>query len=191
MSRKGDKTKHNIAAAARKLFAEKGFSRVTMQDVCNASGMSRGGVYRHFPSTAEIIVFIINEEHEKNLASLKLAIKTKVPAKKIFDKFIRYRINQVIDRENSIDNAITEFVNNNPEMSEFMSENVEKSVKIVADIIRMCRNENAFDCDDPEGMSRHVLWTIEGMSKHNALIPISQAEIEQQIRIIYRILQSQ
>ena len=189
MSRKGDKTKHNIAQAARHLFAVKGFSKVTMQDICDASGMSRGGVYRHFASTGEVFLFIINEEQEKALASLKLAIKTKVPSVKIFDRFIRSRIAQVTNQGTSIDNAVTEFAASNPEAAEILRANMEKSVKIVSDIIKICRNEKVFVCNNPEGMARHILWTIEGMSKHNALIPITDDEVEQQIRIIYDILQ--
>lgn len=189
MGRKGDRTKHNIAQAARKLFATKGFAKVTMQDICNESGYSRGGVYRHFDSTGEIFTYIINEEQEKALASLKLAIKTRVPAYKIFDKFIRARIRQVLDEETSIDNAVTEFVNGNPDGAAFLTENIEKSVKIVSDIIRICRSEGIFVCSDPEGMARHILWIIEGMSKHNALIRVTDEEVEKEIRIIYEKLQ--
>ena len=34
MSAKGDKTKKFICSEAHKLFAEKGFKKVTMQDIC-------------------------------------------------------------------------------------------------------------------------------------------------------------
>lgn len=190
MSRRGDKTKHNIAAASRKLFAKKGFSRVTMQDICDASGMSRGGVYRHFGSTGAVFTYIINEEQEKALASLKLAIKTRVPAYRIFDRFIKARIRQVLDEETSIDNAVTEYANGNPEGAAFLAENMQKSVEIVADIIRICRSEGIFSCSDPEGMARNILWTIEGMSKHNALLKVTDKEVEEQIRIFYDILGS-
>ena len=188
MGRKGDRTKSSIASAARKVFAAKGFSRVTMQDICDASNMSRGGVYRHFDSTAAVFTYIINEEQEKAMAALKLAIKTRVPAYKIFDKFIRARIRQVLDSENSIDNAAAEFATSDPEGAAFLVDNINKSVKILTDIIRICRSEGVFSCSNPEGMARHVLWVIEGMSRHNILIKITENEIEQQIRLIYEIL---
>lgn len=188
MGRKGEKTKSSIAAASRKVFAEKGFARVTMQDICDVSGMSRGGVYRHFDSTSAVFTYIINEEQEKAMASLKLAIKTRIPAYKIFDKFLRARINQVLDEKTSIDNAVSEFALCDPEGAAFMAENIDKSVKILADIIRICRSEGIFSCNDPEGMSRHVFWVIEGMSRHNALIKVSDKEIEEQIRLIYEAL---
>ena len=188
MGRKGDRTKSNIAAAARKVFAQKGFARTTMQDICNASGMSRGGLYRHFDSTSAVFIYIINEDQEKALASLKLAIKTRVPAHKIFDKFLRARISQVLDEQSSIDNAVSEFVSCDPEGAAFLAGNINKSVKILADIIRICRSERLFSCNDPEGMARHIFWVIEGMSRHNALIKITDAEIEKQISLIYEAL---
>ena len=46
MSAKGDKTKELICSEAYKLFAEKGFKEVTMKDICEKTGLSRGGLYR-------------------------------------------------------------------------------------------------------------------------------------------------
>lgn len=35
---------------------QKGFTAVTMSDLCDASGLSRGGLYRHFSSTKDVFV---------------------------------------------------------------------------------------------------------------------------------------
>lgn len=56
MSAKGDKTKELICSEAYKLFAEKGFKEVTMKDICEKTGLSRGGLYRHYSSTEEIFL---------------------------------------------------------------------------------------------------------------------------------------
>ena len=51
MSLKGEKTKQDIREKAYQLFAEKGFKDVTMKDICELTGLSLGGLYRHFEST--------------------------------------------------------------------------------------------------------------------------------------------
>lgn len=51
MSLKGEKTKQDIREKAYQLFAEKGFKAVTMKDICELTGLSRGGLYRHYEST--------------------------------------------------------------------------------------------------------------------------------------------
>ena len=42
MGARGDRTKSRIISAARDLFSEKGFSAVTMKDICDEAEMSRG-----------------------------------------------------------------------------------------------------------------------------------------------------
>ncbi len=43
MGKKGDITKAAILKAALILFVHKGFKNVTMKDICEATGLSRGG----------------------------------------------------------------------------------------------------------------------------------------------------
>ena len=68
MSLKGDKTKQDIREKAYQLFAEKGFKDVTMKDICELTGLSRGGLYRHYESTGQIykIIGIIDLRHTLN-----------------------------------------------------------------------------------------------------------------------------
>ena len=60
MSARGDKTRKDIKEKAYRLFAEKGFKDVTMQDICERTGLSRGGLYRHYESTEQIFLEIVN-----------------------------------------------------------------------------------------------------------------------------------
>ena len=83
VSKKGDRTKQFIKEKAKILFAEKGFKIVTMKDICEATGLSRGGLYRHYDSTHVIFSEIISEflDDQNNLFSE--SIDNNVPAKDI------------------------------------------------------------------------------------------------------------
>ena len=59
MSKKGSETKRLIKEQAYKLFAIRGFKDVTMKDICEITGLSRGGLYRHYDSTDQIFSEII------------------------------------------------------------------------------------------------------------------------------------
>lgn len=48
-------TRENIVSTAVQLFMEKGFEKTSMQDIANAIGISKGGIYHHFKSKKEII----------------------------------------------------------------------------------------------------------------------------------------
>ena len=63
MGTKGSQTKEMIRTEAYKLFAQKGFKEVTMKDICEKTGLSRGGLYRHYSGTDEIFSEILSEEY--------------------------------------------------------------------------------------------------------------------------------
>ena len=71
---KGKQTRAEIRNHALLLFAEKGFKKVTMNDICVSTGLSRGGLYRYYSSPAEIfgdilkiIIQGMGDELAKNL----------------------------------------------------------------------------------------------------------------------------
>ncbi len=56
MPTKGAQTKAHIVAAAAPLFNVRGFAGTSMNDILDATGLEKGGVYRHFASKDEIAV---------------------------------------------------------------------------------------------------------------------------------------
>lgn len=48
MGEKGTLTRRHILDCACPLFIRYGYKAVTMQDICRASGLSKGGLYRHY-----------------------------------------------------------------------------------------------------------------------------------------------
>lgn len=51
-----------VLGAAADGFARKGVHQTTMQNICDASGMSAGALYRYFPTKESIIVAFAEEE---------------------------------------------------------------------------------------------------------------------------------
>jgi len=62
---KENETKTRIINAARKLFSEKGFDGVSMEDIAQASGVRKSLIYYYFPSKEvlfeEIWINVIDE----------------------------------------------------------------------------------------------------------------------------------
>ena len=51
---KGELTRQRIIAEAAPLFNQRGFAGCSMQDVMDATGLEKGGLYRHFASKEEL-----------------------------------------------------------------------------------------------------------------------------------------
>ena len=86
---KGELTRQRILEAAAPIFNRRGFSGCSMQDVMDATGLEKGGLYRHFASkeelAAESLKFALSRSvrtrtddlgHiESSLAKLRFAVK--------------------------------------------------------------------------------------------------------------------
>ena len=83
MSARGDKTRKDIKEKAYRLFAEKGFKDVTMQDICERTGLSRGGLYRHYESTEQIFLEIVNGFSDAQHIEIYGNIQKLIPAAEI------------------------------------------------------------------------------------------------------------
>ncbi|WP_318614151.1 TetR/AcrR family transcriptional regulator [Sporosarcina sp. YIM B06819] len=53
---RGKKTQKRILETALKLFTEKGYDKVTVEDICEKSGSSKGSFYQHFTSKSTIFL---------------------------------------------------------------------------------------------------------------------------------------
>jgi TetR/AcrR family transcriptional repressor of nem operon len=52
--RKGESTRRRIVAQAAPIFNQKGFSGTALSDLMQATGLEKGGIYRHFESKQEL-----------------------------------------------------------------------------------------------------------------------------------------
>lgn len=61
MKMEADERKKQIRQATMKVFLDKGFRNTVMNDIMEATGLSRGGLYHHYGSTYEILYDIMVE----------------------------------------------------------------------------------------------------------------------------------
>ena len=103
MSTRGDLTRRKILESARILFAEKGYTAVTMEDVRLCCGLSRGGLYRHYSSTQEIFTQLIEDEQKAAFAALAKAIQDKIPAAQMLETFLKNRIKHLFNPQTCLE----------------------------------------------------------------------------------------
>ncbi|MGI6072257.1 MAG: TetR/AcrR family transcriptional regulator [Lachnospiraceae bacterium] len=180
MSTKGKRTKRRIADEARKLFAESGFSKITMQDICEKTELSRGGLYKHFSSTGEIFAFIIKEEQGRSLKALEEARNNGLSIEVVFTEFINSRLRYLSNKEINIDVAFHEYAASDPAGRELMAEYISFSVATLTGILEEGRIDGVFTCGNPELSAKHILWLLEGIGMHNAIIPLTEEDISEQ-----------
>ena len=53
---KGELTRQRIIAEAAPIFNRRGYEGCSMQEILDATGLEKGGIYRHFDSKSSVLV---------------------------------------------------------------------------------------------------------------------------------------
>lgn len=65
--KKSETKKERIAEAATDIFIKKGYNGSSLQDIAQAVGISKAGIYHYFKTKEEILYHILSTHHEKNI----------------------------------------------------------------------------------------------------------------------------
>lgn len=106
MGEKAEKTKENIRREAYRLFAAKGFKEVTMTDICEKTGLSRGGLYRYYSNTGEIFSEILSKEYV-----ISDRMEKQESARDILEDMLEAIRCEILEKELSLSLAIYEYAN--------------------------------------------------------------------------------
>lgn len=100
--RRRDENRHFIIEAAEKVFAGRGYTLATMDEIAAESGFSKATLYKYFKSKKDIFLEIINaslSEAEKRLGSIG---ESDFSAEEKLRKYIRFIIEYYHKKENLI-----------------------------------------------------------------------------------------
>lgn len=113
MEKNSAKTKKLILEETLSLFEKKGYKNVTMTDICIETGLSRGGLYRHYGSTHQIFSEIISSLMNAQDNELSQKIKQGVSASIILTEILERYKNEMLDSTGSLSMSILEFYSSN------------------------------------------------------------------------------
>ena len=190
MSFKGDKTKQDIREKAYQLFAEKGFKDVTMKDICEFTGLSRGGLYRHYESTEQIFLEIVNAFSNKQKNEVFSKIKQRIPATAILEELLSRYASEMINYQNSISLAVYEFYSN-PAVSK-ENNSVKKQYEISKstwiELINYGIGTKEFNSVNPESIFNVIIFAYQGVRMYSRLMKMDKDIPTQIINEIKRLL---
>lgn len=163
-------------------MAEKGFKEVTMKDICEATGLSRGGLYRHYESTEQIFLEIVNAFSDRQKSEVFTRMEQHIPAAVILEELLAKYVEEMSDDENSISLAIYEFYSN-PAISK-EDNSVKKQYEIAKEVwvalINYGIGTNEFQRVNPEAVFHVLVFAYQGVRMYSKLMEIDQ-KISQQI----------
>lgn len=176
MGKKGDETKRLILEKAMTLFAKKGFKNVTMKDICIDTGLSRGGLYRHYESTNQIFSEIIDILMNTQDNELSSKIENEVPAPVILDEILERYKKEMLDSSGSLSIAILEFYSENQpsDNDNVLFEQYLYSKDMWSYFISYGVNRGEFNNVNSEEIIDMIIFSYQGVRMFSTIMPIDE-----------------
>lgn len=127
----------NIITISAKLFAEKGYDKTSMQDIVDALGMSKGGIFHHFSSKEDIFNAVMERQFEQIIETVSQWLDEMhglTAKEKLRGLINRNLTDEKIVKESS--NMISSAIESPQIILAFTQNNLKKLAPIIADIIR-------------------------------------------------------
>ena len=71
MARSAEPTRQRILSAAYVLFRQRGYSRVSMDEIASATAVTKRTLYNHFQSKDQLLAAVLESQNELALASFR------------------------------------------------------------------------------------------------------------------------
>ena len=162
---KGDETRERIIAKAAELFNQRGLEGTSMADLMEATGLEKGGIYRHFPSkeavAAEAFDYAWEEafqERVRDLGSISGSVDR-----------LKHLIANFVERRSSIPggcpllNTAVESDDGNPVLRERARQALGKWQNLLTSVINEgIQRREIRSGVDPHGLATLIISSLEG-----------------------------
>ncbi len=187
MGEKSVQKRTYILETARKVFAEKGFKRVTMKDIVEACDISRGGLYLYFGSTEELFAEVLKMESEEADDLFSESISEDATAADILMLFLKEQKKELLRKKDTLAQATYEFYfeNKSAKKDNFLKKQFDSAVKVLQRLIEMGVENGEFYCENPEGAARNIMFVLEGLRISAQIRPISPEAVDRELLYIF------
>ena len=177
-------TRNKIIETALHLFSEKGYQAITMKDICEKSGLSRGGVYRYFSSTKEIFLALLDRDIKDDTAEVEQAIQNKVSVHVILDHYFEHEKELILGAQRGLYYAMHEFAFAEPDQRQYFDDRVRESLTLIGNIFKYGQDNGEFKKFDIPSTALHIIYFFNAMKTSASVLTITEEMVDQQIGII-------
>jgi len=171
------KTRDLLLDTARELFAEKGVSNTTMNDIAARSGKGRRTLYVYFKSKEEVYTAVIEQELALLINNLEIIVNKDInPERKIIEYIVTRlnTINEIVNRNGSLRSV---FFNNILEVTKARQKINSYELAFLRRILQEGIDKKVFFIDNIDIASQMILYALQGIE-----VPYTRVRIRDRIR---------
>ena len=181
MDTKSSAKRQLILTNAKNVFIRKGFASVTMKDIIQECGISRGGIYLYFQSVEEIFMHVIKLHNRQKAKEARQHISEDRNFSEMIDQYLEKQKTRLMNLENSLLIAMYEyrFANRDIKHKEFFHDQFVYTKNIISDILN-------FGCvdKDVDALASSIVLLIEGISMLAIAVGVTEEFIDMQMDVI-------
>lgn len=189
----GDKSlqKRNlIVEAAREVFFKRGYRAVTMKDIVEACGISRGGLYLYFANTKELFEAVLEQENQTREEVLKAPAAKNANPGEILLMYLDEQKKEILKKKADLTVATYEYMfeNKGSDNEMLAKKRFEENVKVLEKLIADGVAQEWMVCESPLEAARNIVYALEGMKVTAQTIGVSAKTLDSQIAYIMGML---
>jgi len=154
-----------ILESARMVFYRKGFLGVTMQDIIDECGISRGGIYLYFNSVDEIFQEVIHQRNKEKFSIISKAVQNNVGFREVLANYLSLQKERLLNIEESHFRAYCEYVFSKPKgaVRAFRDSQLSHLRKSVRSILMLGVSQGIICDQGIDRLADHIIVTIDGL----------------------------
>lgn len=182
MSEKTDRKRALILESAWNVFAQKGYRTVTMKDIVEASGISRGGLYLYFSSVEEVFLAVLENEEKKTDTKIEKEQFQEATSVDMLLWFLKLQKKILLLKKGSLLAARYEyaFACREQNRTSFLKKERKKELLVLQKIIERGMESGEFFCLDAACEAENIMLTIDGLKLLACTNGVSEAKIDKE-----------
>ena len=190
MGTKAERKRKLIREKARGIFGEKGFKRVTMKDIIDACGISRGGLYLYYGSTEEVFLDVLRMEQEEADDVFAASIPENASPARILEVFLSAQKKELLEYGSVMSQATWEFASmpEGESVRRMLREQYGQALSVVEHLIGEGNASGEFECPDPHSAACIIMRAMEGLRISAVTMDMDEKSVDREIQYLFEVL---
>ncbi|MFD1317790.1 TetR/AcrR family transcriptional regulator [Loigolactobacillus zhaoyuanensis] len=180
-----------ILEGARSVFSRKGLLNVTMQDIVDECGISRGGIYLYFDSVDAIFIAVIGQRSSRKFDGIRADIQANSPFEDLLTQYFAEHKDRLLNHVgNSLLRATYEYyyTHGSEKDHAFQQAQISSSQQTIYAILQLGVTQNILLDQRLAELAETFMLIIEGLSVLAITGAITEKRIDNQVKMMQSML---
>lgn len=171
-----------ILENARLVFCRKGYAGVTMKDIIEECGISRGGIYLYFSSVEEIFKDVVLSRERRKFEGIRDSVHQNIDFIELLDAYFLTQKQRLLNMNESLLRAMYEyhFTHKSEADFAFREAQVDNIRKTLEEMLTLGVKQEYVVNQDLDILRDHMMFMIEGLSVYSLLGGLTESNVDDQ-----------